>query len=58
MPADNGEVFAVPTNRDLARSLGFFYRKDFNEQYELGLENVTNLEELESFAKLKEANPD
>lgn len=55
----NGEVFAVPTNRDLARSLGFFYRKDFNEQYELGLENATNLEELEaSFAKLKEVNPD
>lgn len=55
----NGEVYAVPTNRDLARSYGYYYRKDYNEQYDLGLENITSMDELEAaFAKLKEANPD
>ena len=55
----NGEVFAVPTNRDLARSFGFYYRKDYNEQYELGLENCKSLDELAvAFEKLKAANPD
>lgn len=55
----NGEVCAVPTNRDLARSFGFFYRKDYNEQYGLELEKCKNLDDLTAaFAKLKEANPD
>lgn len=55
----NGQLYAVPTNRDMARSVVYFYSQEMNEKYDLGLENATNLEELEAcFAKLKEVAPD
>lgn len=54
----DGQIYAVPTNRDLARSYAFFYRKDMNEQYGLGLENAKNLDDMEAaFAKLKAQDP-
>lgn len=54
----NGQIYAVPTNHDLARGYTYYYRKDMNEQYGLGLENAKTLDDLEeAFAKLKEQDP-
>lgn len=53
-----GDIYAIPTNRDLAREYAFFYRKDMNKQYDLGLEEAKTLDDLEiAFAKLKEQDP-
>ncbi len=55
----NGELYAIPTNREMAKSVVYFYSKDMNEKYGLGLENAKSLEELEAcFAKLKEVAPE
>lgn len=55
----NGEIYGVPTNRDLARSMCYYYRDDINQEMGLGLENVKTIEELEAcFAKMKEMNPE
>ena len=53
-----GHIYAVPTNRDLARGYTYYYRKDMNEQYDLGLEDARTLDDLEAaFAKLKAQDP-
>ena len=53
-----GQIYAVPTNRDLAKGYAFYYREDWNEQYDLGLENAGNLDDLEAaFAKLLAQDP-
>lgn len=55
----NGEIYGVPTNRDLARSICYFYRDDINQEMGLGLENAKTLEDLDAcFAKMKELDPE
>lgn len=42
-----GSVYAVPTNRDLARSMCYYYRDDINQELGLGLENAKTLDDIE-----------
>ena len=42
-----GSTYAVPTNRDLARSMCYYYRADINEELGLGLENAKTLDDIE-----------
>lgn len=54
----DGDIYAVPTNRDQASGFVYMYRPDMNEKYDLGLDKVTSWEELEqAFAKFKEQEP-
>lgn len=54
-----GEVYAVPTNRDLARSVCYYYRDDINQELGLGLENAKTLEDIEKcFEIMHEKDPD
>lgn len=53
-----GEIFAVPTNRDLARTICYYYRDDINQELGLGLENAKNLDDIEKcFAIMHEKDP-
>lgn len=53
-----GVTFAVPTNRDLARSICYYYREDINESLGLGLENAKTLEDIEKcFEIMHEKDP-
>lgn len=55
----DGDIYAVPTNRDQASGYVYMYRPDMNEQYDLGLDKVTSWEELEkAFEKFKQQEPD
>lgn len=55
----DGELYSVPTNRDMARSVEYFYSKEMNEKYQLGLENAKSMDDLDAcFAKLKEVAPE
>lgn len=55
----SGEIYGVPTNRDLARSVCYFYREDLNESMNLGLENAKTLEDLEAcFDKMLAQDPE
>lgn len=55
----NGEIYGIPTNRDLARSICYFYRDDINQAMGLGLENAKTLEDLEAcFDKMLSQDPE
>ena len=54
-----GTTYAVPTNRDLARSVCYYYRDDINQELGLGLENAKTLDDIEQcFAVMHEKDPD
>ncbi|MGO4546246.1 extracellular solute-binding protein [Paenibacillus sp. 2TAB23] len=54
----SGKTYAVPTIRDLAQSYGFQIRKDFVDKYNLNLDQVKKLEDLEPILKtIKENEP-
>lgn len=55
----NGQIYGIPTNRDLARSICYFYRDDINQAMGLGLENAKTLEDLEAcFDKMLSQDPE
>lgn len=54
-----GSTYAVPTNRDLARSMCYYYRADINEELGLGLENAKTLDDIEKcFEIMHEKDPE
>ena len=54
-----GSTYAVPTNRDLARSMCYYYRSDINEELGLGLENAKTLDDIEKcFEIMHEKDPE
>lgn len=54
-----GTTYAVPTNRDLARSMCYYYRDDINQELGLGLENAKTLDDIEKcFAIMREKDPE
>lgn len=54
-----GSTYAVPTNRDLARSMCYYYRDDINQELGLGLENAKTLDDIEKcFAIMHEKDPE
>ncbi len=54
-----GVTYAVPTNRDLARSMCYYYRDDINQELGLGLENAKTLDDIEKcFEIMHEKDPD
>lgn len=54
-----GSTYAVPTNRDLARSMCYYYRADINEEMGLGLENAKTLDDIEKcFEIMHEKDPE
>lgn len=55
----NGEIYGVPTNRDLARSVCYYYRDDLNQSMNLGFENAKTMEDLEKcFDKMLAQDPE
>lgn len=54
-----GVTYAVPTNRDLARSMCYYYRDDINQELGLGLENAKTLDDIEKcFEIMHEKDPE
>ncbi|MCM8711539.1 ABC transporter substrate-binding protein [Clostridium sp. SYSU_GA19001] len=54
----NGKLYGITTNRDLAASYGFVYRKDIAEKYNIDMSAVKNMEDLTKvFAVIKEKEP-
>lgn len=54
-----GTTYAVPTNRDLARSMCYYYRDDINQELGLGLENAKTLDDIEKcFEIMHEKDPE
>ena len=55
----DGQLYAVPTNRDRHTSYGFAYNQTIADQYGLDLSGVESLDDLTPiFAQLKAAAPD
>jgi putative aldouronate transport system substrate-binding protein len=53
----NGQQYAVTTNRELARSYVYSYRKDLADQYGLYMDDVRSLDDLETeFGRLSAEN--
>lgn len=55
----NGEIYGITTNRDLAASFGFTYRKDLGEKYGIDPTKIKTLEDVGNVLKIiKENEPD
>lgn len=55
----NGINYAIPCNKEKAHAWGFIYRKDLAEKYNLDMDSVKTLEDLEPMLKtIKEKEPD
>lgn len=58
-PVLNGNLYAVPTNKELSQGRGFAFRKDIVEKYGFNVKSVKNLQDVEPFLKImKEKEPD
>lgn len=54
-----GTIYAIPTNRDLARSVCYYYRDDINQELGLGLENAKTLDDIgKCFEIMHEKDPE
>ncbi|MDT8860207.1 ABC transporter substrate-binding protein [Alkalihalobacillus sp. MEB130] len=57
-PRLNGKLFGIPTNRDLAGSVGFNMRTDLVEKHNIDLESVKTMGDLEEVLRtIKENEP-
>ncbi len=55
----NGQIYAVTTNRDLASGVGLIMRKDLVDKYEIDVDAIKTLDDVEAvLAIIKENEPD
>ncbi|MBC8080667.1 MAG: ABC transporter substrate-binding protein [Gorillibacterium sp.] len=51
-PQIDGELYAIPTNKEIAASTGVILRKDLVDKYHMDLSKVKKAEDLEPFLKI------
>lgn len=55
----DGEIYAVPCNKDKASSLGFIMRKDILDEIGVGVDDIKDFDDFHDvLVKVKEAHPD
>lgn len=58
-PRLNGKLYAVPTNKEITQGKAFTYRKDIVEKYEIPIETINRMADLEPWYELlKEKEPE
>lgn len=58
-PRMNGKLYAIPTNKEITQGKAFTYRKDIVEKYDIPIETVNKVADLEPWLKvIKENEPD
>lgn len=59
VPQIDGELYAVPTLKEMAKGYGLMMRKDLVDQYQIDVESVKTLDDVEQVLKtIKENEPD
>jgi len=54
-----GKQYTIPVNKERSHSVGFLFRKDLLEKYDIDASSIKNLDDLEkALAKAKEIDPD
>ncbi len=55
-PEIDGQIYAIPANKDKGHNWGFVYRKDLVEKYNVDIENINSFEELEPVLQMIQQN--
>ncbi|MGO4370011.1 ABC transporter substrate-binding protein [Paenibacillus sp. 2TAB19] len=58
-PRFKGKLYAIPTNKEITQGKAFTYRKDFVEKYNIPIDTIQTVADLEPwFQKVKQDNPE
>ncbi len=58
-PRMNGKLYAIPTNKEITQGKAFTYRKDIVEKYNIPIESINKMADLEPwYEQLKASEPE